>query len=135
MKSTLSRRAWLTTIGAGMAIGRSRTTGASQAGRPGAPVAAAQRDSLLLKDFEPRSMLVVPETPIARARFPVVDVHSHPTFRATIVAGGPQGEAMRARVTPADLIALMERRNLRTIVDLTGGVGAGLAETVRTFQQ
>ena len=29
----------------------------------------------------------------------------------------------------------MERRNLRTLVDLTGGVGSGLAEAVRTFQQ
>jgi predicted TIM-barrel fold metal-dependent hydrolase len=135
MKNTLSRRAWLTTIGAGMTVGRSRRTEAAQAGRPAAAVAPADSDSLLLKDFEPRSMLVVPETQVARARFPVVDVHSHPTFRAKIVAGVPHGEAMRTRATPADLLTMMDRRNLRTLVDLTGGVGAGLAESIRTFQQ
>ena len=37
--------------------------------------------------------------------------------------------------TPAELLALMERRNLRTLVSLTGGVGTGLADSVRTFQQ
>jgi len=135
MKNTLSRRAWLTTIGAGMTLGRSRPAEASQAGRPAAPIAPAGSDSLLLKDFEPRSMLVVPETQVARARFPVVDVHSHPTFRAKIVAGVPHGEAVRTSATPADLLTMMDRRNLRTIVDLTGGVGLGLAESVRTFQQ
>jgi predicted TIM-barrel fold metal-dependent hydrolase len=134
MKNTLSRRAWLTTIGAGLTLGRSHRAEAVQAGRP-AQVAPAVSDSLLLKDFEPRSMLVVPETQVVRARFPVVDVHSHPTFRAKIVAGVPHGEAVRTVTTPGDLLTMMDRRNLRTIVDLTGGVGAGLAETVRTLQQ
>jgi len=80
-------------------------------------------------------MLVVPETPVDRARFPVVDVHTHPTVRARRVAGVPHGEAVRVDTPPADALAIMERRNLRTIVDLTGGVGSGLAETIRTFQQ
>ena len=47
----------------------------------------------------------------------------------------PHGEAVRHNATPADLLALMERRNLRTLVSLTGGVGTGLADSVRTFQQ
>lgn len=80
-------------------------------------------------------MLVVPEHPVERARFPVVDVHTHPTFRARSVNGVPHGEAVRASATPADLLAIMERRNLRTLVDLTGGVGSGLAESVKTFQE
>ena len=77
----------------------------------------------------------MPETPVDRARFPVVDVHTHPTVRARRVAGVPHGEAVRVDASPADALAIMERRNLRTIVDLTGGVGSGLAETIRTFQQ
>ena len=91
--------------------------------------------ALALADFQPRSMLVVPETKVERARFPVVDVHAHPTSRARRAGGVPHGEAVRHGATPADLLALMERRNLRTLVSLTGGVGSGLADSVRTFQQ
>lgn len=32
---------------------------------------------LTLPEFKPRSMLEVPEHPVARARFPVIDVHTH----------------------------------------------------------
>jgi len=34
-------------------------------------------DQLLLKDYRPRSIYKVPVTPITRARFPVIDIHSH----------------------------------------------------------
>ena len=34
-------------------------------------------DQLLLKDFKPRSIYNVPVTRLSRARFPVVDMHSH----------------------------------------------------------
>ncbi len=104
---------------------------------PGAQAAAAPpaAGALPLQDFQPRSMLVVPETRVERARFPVVDVHVHPTSRVRRVGGVPHGEAVRHNATPADLLALMARRNLRTLVSLTGGVGAGLADSVRTFQQ
>ncbi len=135
MTSRLSRRAWLTSLGVGLTAARAHPAGAVQAARPAPARPAAHTDTLLLKDFQPRSMLVVPETPVDRARFPVVDVHTHPTVRARRVAGVPHGEAVRVDTPPADALAIMERRNLRTIVDLTGGVGSGLAETIRTFQQ
>src|SRR5437763_5209225 len=38
-------------------------------------------DRLLLKDFRPRSIYNVPRTHVERARFPVIDVHSHPYAR------------------------------------------------------
>ena len=109
-------------------------------GRPAAaqaPTGAAQpaAGSLALADFQPRSMLVVPETRVERARFPVVDIHAHPTSRVRRVGGVPHGEAVRHSAAPAELLTLMERRNLRTLVSLTGGVGSGLADSVRTFQQ
>jgi len=136
MTNRLSRRAWLTTIGASLSLGRTVTAqGTQQPTAAARPAPKAAGDTLRLKDFEPRSMLVVAETDVQRARFPVVDVHTHPTFRARSVAGVPHGEAVRVRSQPADVLAVMERRNLRTIVDLTGGVGVGLAESVRTFQQ
>jgi predicted TIM-barrel fold metal-dependent hydrolase len=143
MKNTLSRRGWLTSVGAAMAAARTQADGRPQtaqappgaAATPAAPNTQSATDSLLLQDFQPRSMLVVPETPVVRARFPVVDVHTHPTFRTRNVAGVPHGEEVRASATAAELLAIMDRRNLRTIVNLTGGVGAGLAESVRTLQQ
>jgi predicted TIM-barrel fold metal-dependent hydrolase len=137
MHKTLSRRAWLASVGfGGAAAGLGKRTIAQTASPPRPATArAGAGDTLLLRDFQPRSMLVVPETAVPRARFPVIDVHTHPTFRARSVAGVPHGEAVRVSASPPDLLAIMERRNVRTIVALTGGVGAGLAESVRTFQQ
>ena len=37
-------------------------------------------DSILLKDYAPKSSLVVAETRVPRALFPVIDVHSHAYF-------------------------------------------------------
>ena len=40
----------------------------------------AQRDPdhLLLKDYEPRSVYKLPETKVARAKYSIIDMHSHP---------------------------------------------------------
>ncbi len=35
-------------------------------------------DTLLLKNYRPRSIFKVPQTTITKARYPVIDVHSHP---------------------------------------------------------
>lgn len=43
----------------------------------GVPVVAGPMDSVLLKDYQPESSVVVTETKVAKARFPVTDVHSH----------------------------------------------------------
>ncbi len=43
----------------------------------GVPVKPGPMDSRLLKDFTPVSSLVVPETRVPKARFPVIDAHSH----------------------------------------------------------
>src|SRR5690606_35048302 len=45
------------------------------------------------------------------------------------------GVGIRARAKPEDLLPTMDRRNIRTMVNLTGGVGAGLAEAIATWQQ
>jgi predicted TIM-barrel fold metal-dependent hydrolase len=101
------------------------------------PQAAPQApaDTLLLKDFEPRSMLVVPQHPVARARFPVVDIHTHYTRRPRSSRGVPLGEEIESTASPADLLKAMETRNLRTLVSLTGGTGRGLADAIKMFQQ
>jgi predicted TIM-barrel fold metal-dependent hydrolase len=136
MTARMSRRAWLATMSGGMVAGAGGTaSGQHTRTSPAAPSASNAQRGLLLRDYEPKSMLVVRETQVPRARFPVVDVHCHPTFRAQSVAGVPRGEAIRI-IEPADkLLPLMDSRNVRTIVDLTGGVGSGLADSIKMFQQ
>jgi predicted TIM-barrel fold metal-dependent hydrolase len=132
MSGRFNRRAWLAGVGAGLTAGLAGGARAAQAQTAGA---ATQKPTLALDDFQPRSMLSVAAHPIERAKFPVVDFHTHPTFRARNEGGVPRGEAIAVRNPPAELLPLMGTRNLRTLVNLTGGVGAGLAEAVRTFQQ
>ncbi|MFQ5930114.1 MAG: amidohydrolase family protein [Acidobacteriota bacterium] len=43
----------------------------------GVTVETGPMDSILVKDYMPNSSLVVPETHIPKARFPVIDVHAH----------------------------------------------------------
>jgi hypothetical protein len=92
----------------------------------GAAAAYAQQ-KLLLEDYQPRSMLVTPETPIQRARFPVIDVHTH-------VSGFPPG-----RVRPPDqiaqIVAWMDELNIRTMVNLTGGAGENLRRVIGGLQE
>ena len=67
MKRHLGRRAWLTSLGTMLAA-----SGARLARHPAPKAGAAQPTAgkLALQDFQPRSMLVVPETKVERARFP-----------------------------------------------------------------
>jgi len=130
-----TRRGWLAAAGTGLA-GLARRASLAAEGRvdgPAAPARAADDGRLPLVEFQPRSMLHVPETHVPRARFPVIDVHTHPTFRSKSEAGVPLGDGIRIRATPEALLAGMDQSNVRIMVDLTGGVGPGLAESVRTF--
>jgi predicted TIM-barrel fold metal-dependent hydrolase len=87
-----------------------------------------------LKDFQPRSMLEVPSTRVPRARFPVIDFHTHLGFSAKAVAGVPHGEERRFAAPAGEVLPVMDQVNLRTMVNLTGGVGSGLQESIRRFQ-
>ena len=53
-------------LSSGTRTGRSRT--------------AMSDTQLLLRDFEPQSMLQVPSTRVTRSRFPVIDFHTHLTW-------------------------------------------------------
>lgn len=43
----------------------------------GVPVTGGPMDRILVKDYTPDSSLVVPVTKVSKARFPVIDAHSH----------------------------------------------------------
>src|SRR5256884_8710040 len=89
---------------------------------------------LLLRNFEPRSMLHVRETKVLRSRYPVIDIHTHLSSVAKHAGGVGIGEEMQYFATAEDVLPLMDRKNLRIMVNLTGGVGKGLQEAIRKFQ-
>lgn len=74
--------------------------------------------SMTLEDYEPTSMLVVDAHPVRRAKFPFVDVHGHQNLSMSDAA-------------LAALVAQMDTMGLRTMVNLSGGSGEGLAAQVR----
>jgi predicted TIM-barrel fold metal-dependent hydrolase len=132
---SVTRRQWLGRLAAG-------TAGLAYA-RPGfafdpaAPEPAAGKDGapLALKDFQPKSMLHVPEHRIERARFPVIDVHTHLSWAKKGDGGVFRGAEMEFLATPQELLAVMDRKNIRTMVNLTGGTGAGLVSTIERYEK
>jgi uncharacterized protein len=84
---------------------------AQQAGIGYKPAADANsKKTILLKDFQPEPALHAAVHEIQRAKFPVIDVHTHTNDAAGI------GD----RVDPKEMVARMDRLNIKTIVILTG---------------
>jgi predicted TIM-barrel fold metal-dependent hydrolase len=73
-------------------------------------------------------MLRVAESPVEKARYPVVDAHTH------LTSARRSGDA-RVLATPDELLQVMDRRGVRTMINLTGGAGDFLAETVERFDR
>jgi uncharacterized protein len=74
-----------------------------------------------IREYKPKSTLVVPEHPVPRAKFPVVDIHSHqPT---------PISPAEFDRVMTG-----MEENNLRVLVNLSGSSGSRLRQGVEALR-
>jgi Predicted metal-dependent hydrolase of the TIM-barrel fold len=90
---------------------------------------------LALVDYEPKSMLHVRETRVERARFPVVDVHTHLTVSAKSENGVDLGAERTYLGQPHELLPIMERKNLRAMVNLTGGFDAGLTEVLAKYDK
>ena len=71
---------------------------------------ADSKKTILLKDFHPDPALHDAVHEIPRAKFPVIDVHTHTNDAVGI------GD----RVDPKEMTARMDRLNIKTIVILTG---------------
>jgi predicted TIM-barrel fold metal-dependent hydrolase len=126
--STVSRRGLLSAAGAGL-IGTALGATAARDTRPteiGAQGRGNDAAPLALSEFEPKSMLHVPETHVARARFPVVDFHSHVS---------PRPNSKQPPVPPAEMVRSMDAINIRTMVNLTGGSGGDLVTTITGFDR
>lgn len=83
--------------------------------------ACAGGQSLSVEQWQPRSTLVVERNLVPRAKFPVVDVHSH-----------------HRTSTPAErldaIVEEMDALNLAVLVNLSGGYGERLRTTVANFR-
>ena len=91
---------------------------------------APLNDVLPLEQFQPRSMLHSAETKVARAAYPVIDFHTHITH-----AGGLDGPGkIRFAASAEECLSVMDRKNIRTMVNLTAGYGANLQEAIDKLQ-
>lgn len=122
--SKTTRREWLQ----GLAL-TALASGAS------GKVSAQQQDKkpqpLSINDYEPKSMLHVKETNVAQARFPVIDFHTHLSFTNT----SGQTEKANFRAKREEILPVMDIKNIRTMVNLTGGYGAALEENLNYWQK
>jgi len=129
MMEKLSRRRWLARFAlagvSGAAAGRAAAA-ATFRQRPRVGEDMARPERLALEEYEPKSMLHVPAHHVARARFPAIDFHTHISW------SGRFGEAERPHFNakPSDVLPVLERKNVRAVVNLTGGYGKVLEETV-----
>jgi predicted TIM-barrel fold metal-dependent hydrolase len=110
-----------------LAAGRGRTQGQPARGQATGNPRPAASGGIPLEQYAPKSMLHVPATQVPRARFPVIDFHTHITF-------GDSGK-IQFQMDPDKCLSVMDRKNIRTMVDLTGSYGEGLREAVRRLSE
>jgi predicted TIM-barrel fold metal-dependent hydrolase len=126
----MNRRTLFTSTAAALMGGR-------LAGRAaGAPLDEKKKSAgLALTDFQPKSMLHVPETRVPRAKFPVIDIHTHLCWSAKNVRGVDLVEERKHLAPVSELIDVMDQANIRTLVNMTGGQGAGLRDCVERYDR
>ncbi len=125
----MNRREWL--YGVGLVAGT--RVGSMNAERH--PSAENKPIPLDLSQYEPKSMLQVHETFVERAKFPVIDFHSHISVAAKSEKGVALSPERQYLGTPSELLAVMDRKNIKMMVNLTGGYENGLAETVQKYDR
>ncbi len=86
---------------------------------------AADIRELKLRDWQPRSMLVVRATDPAKPRFPAIDAHNH--------LGAGKEQLTPDRV--GSYLTEMNEAGVRTVVNLDGGWGDRLAETLAALDE
>ncbi len=126
----INRRQWFYRVGL-IASAAAQSGSASLAAAEG--VAKTERKPLDLSEYEPKSMLHVRESHVERARFAVIDFHTHISFSAKSAKGVELAPERKYLGTPQELLAVMDRKNIRAMVNLTGGYEQGLADAVRRY--
>jgi len=101
----------------------------------GTPEDKAKPLPLELSQYEPKSMLQVHESHIERSKFPVIDFHTHISLSTKSEKGVELSPDRQYLGTPPELLAVMDRKNIQTMVNLTGGYDKGLAEAVAKYDR
>src|ERR1043165_9911594 len=113
----LSRRRWLASV-ALAGLGRAATARpVAQREEGGGATGAQPQGKLALEDYEPKSMLHVPAHKVERARFPAIDFHTHLSWSG----GFGEAEHPHFNAKTSDVLPVMDRKNVRAMVNLTGG--------------
>jgi predicted TIM-barrel fold metal-dependent hydrolase len=122
----IRRRDWFKGIGVGLLASGPRAVAADE--KP-------KRKPLDISEYEPKSMLHVHETHVDRARYPVIDIHTHLSWSAKSEHGVDLAGERRFLAPPSELLPLMDRKNLRALTNLTGGYGQGLEEAITKYDR
>lgn len=131
-----NRRQWLATITtAGLgAVGAATSKSGWAKSKVGPEAGAGSTDAdgrpLPLNDYQPRSMLHAPETLVARSRYPNIDFHTHLSW----IDRKGKTDLVHHAAKPEEILPVMESKNVRMMVNLTGGYGPLLEETIRYWQ-
>ena len=115
-----------------MSISRRALLGAASIGF--AARAMAQK-SITLPEYEPRSVLRVKQTHMVKAKYPVIDIHTHLSWSVKTEKGVSLAGERQFLMPPQELLAVMDRKNLRALTNLTGGFGKGLEEAIAKYDR
>jgi len=123
LETTVNRRDWLNLGAAALAAECAGARAQAAAAPQGRDPSPAEDAGIPLEQYAPKSMLHAPATQVPRARFPVIDFHTH------ITSGSASGK-IQFHMKPAECLSVMDRKNIRTMVDLTGSYGEGLRDAI-----
>ena len=132
----MNRRQWL--LGAGTLLGATvapRTAHSSSSEIQSSSPATAENNPLPLAEYEPKSMLHTRETRIERPRYAAIDFHTHISNSKKSENGVALSPERRYLGTPQELLAVMDRKHLQAMVNLTGGFDSGLADAVTKYDR
>lgn len=126
----INRRQWLYSAGVLAGVGSRMDWAVAETSKEKpAPV------PLELSQYEPKSMLQVHESHVERSKYPVIDFHTHISVAAKSEKGVELTPDRQYLGTPQELLAVMDRKNIRTMVNLTGGYENGLVDAVTKYDR
>jgi predicted TIM-barrel fold metal-dependent hydrolase len=131
----INRRQWL--YGMGVIAGTGTRVGWPSLESPAVdtPQSKAAPVPLELSQYQPKSMLQVHESRVERAKFPVIDFHTHISVAAKSEKGVELSPDRQYLGTPQELLAVMDRKNIQTMINLTGGYEKGLVDAIAKYDR
>lgn len=108
-----------------LTFGASTAPPVAHAAEPGAEPSPSDIRELKLRDWRPTSMLIVKSTSVDKPSFPAIDIHNH--------LGAGKANLTAERV--AQYLTEMNEAGVATVVNLDGGWGERLTETLAALDE